>query len=71
MWFIHLFGRIHSTICLRMQTAEITVVSTRSTGFRTSKTPQIVSVGCFGVYKGNVGLCECDKIREMSRYEYR
>ena len=32
-----LFGRIHSTICLRMQTGnELNVVSTRSTGFRTN-----------------------------------
>ena len=32
-----------------------------------NKTPQVVSVGCIGVYKGNVVLCECGKMREMGK----
>ena len=32
-----LFARIHSTICVRMQTGNELMLSTRSTGFRTNK----------------------------------
>ena len=32
-----------------------------------NKTPQVVSVGCLGLYKGNVVLCECGKMREMGK----
>ena len=39
MWFIQLFGRMHSTICLRMQTGNELMLCQlrRSTGFRTNK----------------------------------
>ena len=38
MWFIKLFGRIHSTICRRIQTGnELMLCQLGSTGFRTNK----------------------------------
>ena len=36
--------------------------------FEINKTPQVVSVGCIGVWvMVNVVLCECGKMREMGK----